>query len=201
MNIWHDISPKRIKTDDFCAVIEITKGSKAKYELDKETGLLFLDRILYTSTHYPANYGFIPRTYAEDQDVYKRQGEGMVPRISTRDSPSYKGSNVCVTYSATAFIPPFPSERMPAVLPKEEGIPTGFRSGFPRPNPVIPATSGPPPVPLERLFGASPFRGLQGPSIENRIALRECDRERQLPGRSYPCGGLRRGSVQLYPRG
>ena len=45
MNIWHDISPKRIKTDDFCAVIEITKGSKAKYELDKETGLLFLDRI------------------------------------------------------------------------------------------------------------------------------------------------------------
>ena len=68
MNIWHDISPKRIKTDDFCAVIEITKGSKAKYELDKETGLLFLDRILYTSTHYPANYGFIPRTYAEDHD-------------------------------------------------------------------------------------------------------------------------------------
>ena len=68
MNIWHDISPKRIKTDDFCAVLEITKGSKAKYELDKETGLLFLDRILYTSTHYPANYGFIPRTYAEDHD-------------------------------------------------------------------------------------------------------------------------------------
>ncbi|WP_195985193.1 inorganic diphosphatase [Clostridium sp. D33t1_170424_F3] len=68
MNIWHDISPKRIKTDDFCAVIEITKGSKAKYELDKETGLLSLDRVLYTSTHYPANYGFIPRTYAADHD-------------------------------------------------------------------------------------------------------------------------------------
>lgn len=68
MNIWHDISPKRIKSDDFCAVIEITKGSKSKYELDKETGLLILDRILYTSTHYPANYGFIPRTYASDND-------------------------------------------------------------------------------------------------------------------------------------
>jgi inorganic pyrophosphatase len=68
MNIWHDISPKRIKSDDFCAVIEITKGGKAKYELDKETGLLTLDRILYTSTHYPANYGFIPRTYASDND-------------------------------------------------------------------------------------------------------------------------------------
>lgn len=68
MNIWHDISPKRIKSEDFCAVIEIPKGSKSKYELDKETGLLILDRILYTSTHYPSNYGFIPRTYASDND-------------------------------------------------------------------------------------------------------------------------------------
>lgn len=50
------------------AVIEIEKGSKCKYELDKETGVLRLDRILYTSTHYPANYGFIPRTYADDLD-------------------------------------------------------------------------------------------------------------------------------------
>lgn len=49
-------------------VIEIPKGSKAKYELDKQSGLLKLDRILYTSTHYPANYGFIPRTYADDLD-------------------------------------------------------------------------------------------------------------------------------------
>ena len=68
MNIWHDIDSKRIKPDDFVAVIEISKGSKKKYELDKETGLIVLDRILYTSTHYPANYGFIPRTYADDGD-------------------------------------------------------------------------------------------------------------------------------------
>lgn len=68
MNIWHDISPKRISQNDFMAVIEIEKGSKCKYELDKETGVLKLDRILYTSTHYPANYGFIPRTYADDLD-------------------------------------------------------------------------------------------------------------------------------------
>ena len=67
-NIWHDISPKRINADDFICVIEITKGSKKKYELDKETGYLMLDRILYTSTHYPANYGFIPRTYGDDND-------------------------------------------------------------------------------------------------------------------------------------
>ena len=67
-NIWHDISPKRITPEDFICVIEIPKGSKKKYELDKETGLIILDRILYTSTHYPANYGFIPRTYGDDGD-------------------------------------------------------------------------------------------------------------------------------------
>ncbi|MBQ7011727.1 MAG: inorganic diphosphatase [Clostridia bacterium] len=67
-NIWHDISPKRINPEDFICVVEISKGSKKKYELDKETGLIRLDRILYTSTHYPANYGFIPRTYGDDND-------------------------------------------------------------------------------------------------------------------------------------
>jgi inorganic pyrophosphatase len=68
MNIWHDIDEKRITEKEFIAVIEISKGMKKKYELDKETGLIILDRILHTSTHYPANYGFIPRTYAEDED-------------------------------------------------------------------------------------------------------------------------------------
>ncbi len=68
VNIWHDIHPGRISPTSFDAVVEITKGSKKKYELDKEVGLLRLDRILYTSTIYPANYGFIPRTYAEDFD-------------------------------------------------------------------------------------------------------------------------------------
>ena len=67
-NIWHDISPKRITAEDFITVVEISKGSKKKYELDKETGFIILDRILYTSTHYPANYGFIPRTYGDDND-------------------------------------------------------------------------------------------------------------------------------------
>ena len=68
MNIWHDISKERISSTDFIATIEISKGSKKKYELDKETGLIILDRILYTSTHYPANYGFIPRTLGDDKD-------------------------------------------------------------------------------------------------------------------------------------
>lgn len=68
MNIWHDINRERIKQNAFDVVIEISKGSKMKYELDKETGMLKLDRVLHTSTHYPANYGFIPLTYAEDND-------------------------------------------------------------------------------------------------------------------------------------
>ena len=67
-NIWHDIAPNRITPEDFICVIEISKGSKKKYELDKETGYIILDRILHTSTHYPANYGFIPRTLGDDND-------------------------------------------------------------------------------------------------------------------------------------
>ncbi len=68
MNIWHDIDPAVISPENFTAVIEIPKGSSCKYEMDKYSGLLRLDRVLYTSTHYPANYGFIPRTFADDGD-------------------------------------------------------------------------------------------------------------------------------------
>lgn len=68
MNIWKDIDAKRITPDDFIACIEIEQGSKNKYELDKETGLIILDRVLYTSTHYPMNYGFIPHTLSGDND-------------------------------------------------------------------------------------------------------------------------------------
>lgn len=68
MNIWTDINSERIKPQDFVACIEIEQGSKNKYELDKDTGLIILDRILYTSTHYPMNYGFIPLTYCGDHD-------------------------------------------------------------------------------------------------------------------------------------
>ena len=68
MNIWHDLDSKRITPELFVACIEISKGSKKKYELDKETGMIILDRVLFTSTHYPSNYGFIPKTYADDND-------------------------------------------------------------------------------------------------------------------------------------
>lgn len=68
MNINEDISEARINPEDFIVFIEIEQGSKNKYEIDKETGLIILDRILYTATHYPLNYGFIPRTHCEDGD-------------------------------------------------------------------------------------------------------------------------------------
>ena len=89
-NIWHDISPKRIAPEDFIAVIEIPQGSKKKYELDKETGLIILDRVLHTSTHYPANYGFIPRTYGDDGDpldVLVLCSESMDPLTLVRVYP------------------------------------------------------------------------------------------------------------------
>ena len=68
MNPWHDFEKDRITPSKFLCVIEIPKGGKMKYELDKKSGLLRLDRVLFTSTHYPANYGFIPRTYSQDND-------------------------------------------------------------------------------------------------------------------------------------
>ncbi|MCL2228909.1 MAG: inorganic diphosphatase [Firmicutes bacterium] len=68
MNIIHDIDPKRIGKDKFVVVTEIQKNTRMKYEIDKETGMLALDRILKTSMVYPTNYGFIPRTLSEDGD-------------------------------------------------------------------------------------------------------------------------------------
>lgn len=65
---WHDVHPGDNINEGFLGIIEIPKGSKNKYELDKKTGLLIADRVLYSSVHYPANYGFIPMTYCEDGD-------------------------------------------------------------------------------------------------------------------------------------
>src|SRR5471030_1587333 len=65
---WHDVTPGAKLPTVFTTVVEIPMGSSVKYELDKETGLLRLDRILYSAVYYPANYGFIPQTYAEDDD-------------------------------------------------------------------------------------------------------------------------------------
>src|SRR6188474_60528 len=68
MNALHDVPLPEALEAFVPAVIEIPRGSKLKYEIDKATGLLILDRVLYSSVHYPANYGFIPRTHADDGD-------------------------------------------------------------------------------------------------------------------------------------
>ncbi|ADV63579.1 Inorganic diphosphatase [Isosphaera pallida ATCC 43644] len=65
---WHDVTPGEKLPEEFSALIEIPMGSSVKYELDKETGLLKMDRVLYSAVYYPANYGFIPQTLAEDDD-------------------------------------------------------------------------------------------------------------------------------------
>ena len=67
-NPWHNVSPGSDIPKIVNSIIEIPKGSKGKYELDKKSGLLKLDRVLYSSVHYPANYGFIPQTYCHDND-------------------------------------------------------------------------------------------------------------------------------------
>ena len=68
MHAWHDVELGDHIERHFRAVIEIPKGSKVKYELDKRTGLLWLDRVLHSAVHYPANYGFLPRTFCDDDD-------------------------------------------------------------------------------------------------------------------------------------
>jgi inorganic pyrophosphatase len=68
MHPWHDVSWGSDVREFFYAIVEISEGSKVKYELDKATGLLRADRVLYSAVHYPANYGFIPQTYCPDGD-------------------------------------------------------------------------------------------------------------------------------------
>jgi inorganic pyrophosphatase len=87
MSVWHTVSPERITPADFVAVIEISKGMNKKYELDKETGLMILDRVLYSSMYYPQNYGFIPRTYCDDHDpldVMVLCSESIDPNVLVR---------------------------------------------------------------------------------------------------------------------
>ena len=84
---WHDVPLPADPVEWFPAFIEIPKGSKVKYELDKSTGLLRVDRVLYSAVSYPANYGFVPRTYGEDGDpidVLVLGQEAVVPAVLLR---------------------------------------------------------------------------------------------------------------------
>lgn len=87
---WHDLDVGEDAPNVFNAIIEIPRGSKVKYELDKATGMLYIDRVLYSSVVYPHNYGFIPRTYCEDNDpldVLVLMQESVVPMSFLRAKP------------------------------------------------------------------------------------------------------------------
>lgn len=90
MHPWHYVDPGPGTPQEFNAVIEIPPGSNVKYELNKETGLITLDRVLYSAVLYPANYGFIPQTFAED-DVASI-GKNVMPR----DGRVYVNTVVCI---------------------------------------------------------------------------------------------------------
>jgi inorganic pyrophosphatase len=155
---WHDVLLGARIDESFSAVIEIPKGSKVKYELDKETGLLRVDRILHSAVHYPANYGFLPQTYCEDGDpldVLVLGQEPVVPLCVMRaraigvlsmsddkgrddkiiavhvDDPEYEH------YRDTAELPPPSSQGAGAFLPRLQGAREqgGERRGSPRPLP------------------------------------------------------------------
>lgn len=90
MNPWHNVEEGDVATGFVSAVIEIPKGSKVKYELDKNSGLIRVDRILFSSVHYPANYGFIPRSYCEDEDpldILVLGQESVVPLAIMKAKP------------------------------------------------------------------------------------------------------------------
>lgn len=90
MHPWHDVSLGDEVPEIVPAIVEIPKGSKTKYELDKASGLIRVDRILFSSVHYPANYGFIPRTYGDDEDpldILVLGQESVVPLSLMRAKP------------------------------------------------------------------------------------------------------------------
>jgi inorganic pyrophosphatase len=90
VNPWHDVSYGDKIPNEVQAIIEVPKGGRIKYELDKESGLMKLDRVLYSSVHYPGDYGFVPRTYWDDNDpldILIISNYSVYPRTIVRARP------------------------------------------------------------------------------------------------------------------
>ena len=133
MHAWHDIYvDDHLVEKALPVVIEVPMGSKNKYELDKETGLLKLDRVLYSAVHYPANYGFIPRTYCEDGDPLDAlvlSQEPVVPLtiidaraigvMRMRDEKGLDDKIIAVSVRDPAFAEYFDHPQLPAYLLRE----------------------------------------------------------------------------------
>ena len=133
MHPWHDcyLDEQSVQRG-FPAVIEVPKGSKNKYELDKETGLLRLDRVLFSAVHYPANYGFIPRTFCDDGDPLDVLVLGQEPLhpltivesraigvMRMRDEKGIDDKIVAVSVRDPAFSDYTAHEQLPAHLLRE----------------------------------------------------------------------------------
>ena len=133
MHPWHDsYVDDAIVGSAFPVVIEIPKGSKNKYELDKETGLLRLDRVLYSAVHYPADYGFIPRTFCDDGDPLDALVLGQEPVypltivearaigvMRMRDEKGIDDKIVAVSVRDPAFVDYMDKAELPAHLLRE----------------------------------------------------------------------------------
>ena len=101
MNPWHEVSAGENAPEVVNSIIEIPRGSRGKYELDKESGLLILDRVIYSSVYYPHNYGFIPQTLGDDADpldVLVLSQIEVVPLciVQSRTAPGYDGLRLSV---------------------------------------------------------------------------------------------------------
>jgi inorganic pyrophosphatase len=133
MHPWHDcyLDEQSVQRG-FPVVIEVPKGSKNKYELDKETGLLRLDRVLFSAVHYPANYGFIPRTFCDDGDPLDALVLGQEPLhpltvvesraigvMRMRDEKGIDDKIVAVSVRDPAFSDYTAHEQLPAHLLRE----------------------------------------------------------------------------------
>src|SRR6478609_4646168 len=104
MHPWHDLPvDERRLAESFPVVVEVPMGSKNKYELDKASGLLRLDRVLYSAVHYPANYGFIPRTYCGDGDPLTIVDVRAIGVIRMRDDKGVDDKILGVAVGDPAF--------------------------------------------------------------------------------------------------
>ena len=109
INLWRDLPPGRSAPEEVTAVIEIPFGSRNKYELDKATGLMKLDRVLYSAVHYPGDYGFIPRTLHEDGDpldVHRAREGADVLRLHDRRAAARRAARCSTVASRTTRFSP-----------------------------------------------------------------------------------------------
>ena len=185
MHPWHDVPLGDDLENGFCAVIEIPMGSKVKYEVDKPTGLIRVDRVLYSAVHYPANYGFLPQTYCLDDDpldILVLGQEPVVPLSIVQRAGANVQGNVDLAIDRALRVEREVIERVDRVLRVRGHQLETFRipgDGVERPLTLIPP---------EEIELTVSFLGVNAPEIPPAVrGWRRC-----VPGR-------RRGSFRRCP--